>query len=468
MNAAHAPEKGKDLFATGLRLRLTALGVASALGYALAASRIMGRPVFLQWGFPQSDFLVFFLLLFVPLFLLALIGAWWTFPAADDSMRTLWVVLGFGLLFRLALLATPPVLSSDIFRYVWDARIQASGINPYLSSPADFDTEANREDPLFQQQNRPFARTIYPPLAQWAFRLARALGGERVITMKGLMLVGDLLTLVVLLRLLGALGLPRSRIILYAWHPLAVFEIAGSGHVDALVIPFILLAVLLWLRGRDFLAGISLGAAVLLKLFPILLLPALVSRRRYWVLVACGIVILLGYLPFLAGAGLQVLGHLPRFLSDPNEQFNPSTMGLAVLVASLGSSSPVFWASWTGRLGLASVLAWLAWQKTETFSALLCRLWFLATAFVLCTLTLHPWYLLWLVPFLVIQPRPAWIYLSGAVAASYLFYLVAPTARGAIGIGEYLPFFWLLVREGRHRMDERAVRIGSKWAGEIR
>jgi hypothetical protein len=294
------------------------------------------------------------------------------------------------------------------------------------------------------------------------------LGGERVIAMKGLMLVGDLLTLVVLLRLLGTLGLPRSRIILHAWHPLVVFEIAGSGHVDALAIPFILLAVLLWLRARDFLAGVSLAAAALLKFFPILLLPALFSRRRYWLLVACGIVILVGYLPFLPDAGFQALGHLPRFLSDPNETFNPSAMGLVVLLASLVSGSPVSWASWTGRIGLACVLGWLAWQKTETFSALLDALWVVATAFVLCTLTLHPWYLLWLVPFLVIQPRSAWIYLSGAVAASYLFYLVAPATRGVIGIVEYLPFFWLLVRDGRHRMDERAVRIRLKWAGEIR
>lgn len=446
VNAAQPSGKREDLFATGLRLRLTALGVASALGYAVAASRIMGRPVFLLWGFPQYDFLVFFLLLFVPLFLLALIGAWWSFRAAQDSTRTLWVILGFGLLFRLALLLTPPVLSSDIYRYIWDARVQAAGINPYLSRPADFDTEASRRDPLFQQQNRPSARTIYPPLAQGAFRLARALGGERVIPMKGLMLLGDLLTLVVLLQLLETLGLPRSRIILYAWHPLVVFEVAGSGHVDALAIPFILLAVLLWVRGRDFPAGASLGAAVLLKLFPILLLPALVSRRRYGILIGCGIVILLGYLPFLPGVGLQALGHLPRFLSDPNEQFNPSAMGLVVLAARLVSGSPVYWASWIGRAGLLCVLGWLAWQKTETFSALLDRLWVLATAFVLCTLTLHPWYLLWLVPFLGIRPRSAWIYLSGAVAASYLSYLVAPAARFAIGVGEYLPFFWMLIR----------------------
>lgn len=467
MDTAHVLAERGDPVAAGLRLRLTALGAASALGYAVAAGRIAGRPVFLKWGFPQSDFLVFFLLMFGLLFLLALAAARWTFRVGDAGASSLGVILGFALLFRLVLLATPPVLSSDIFRYIWDARVQASGINPYLSRPADFDSEANRRDPLFQQQNRPAARTIYPPLAQWAFRLARALGGERVTAMKGLMLLGDLLTLVVLLGLLGRLGLPRSRIVLYAWHPLVVFEVAGSGHVDALAVPFILLAVLAWLGGRDFLAGVSLGAGVLLKLFPILLLPALFSRRRYWVPVACGLVVLLGYLPFLPDAGFRVLGHLPRFLSDPYEQFNSSAMGLVVLLASLVSGSPVYWASWTGRLGLLGVLGWLAWQRTETCSALLDRLWVLATAFVLCTLTLHPWYLLWLVPFLVIQPRPAWIYLSGAVAASYLFYLVAPATRGVIGTVEYLPFFWLLGRAWLRPGDEAGGPGRPGGVGEI-
>ena len=462
------PANGGDIAARALRLRLAALGVASALGYVLAESRIMGRPVFLRWGYPQHDFLIFFLCLFVPLFLLTLIGAWWTFRAADDSMPTLWIILGFGLLFRLVLLPTAPALSSDIYRYIWDARIQASGINPYLSRPADFDTEANRKDPLFQQQNRPFARTIYPPMAQWAFRLARALGGERMIAMKGVMLLGDLLTLAVLLRLLSVAGLPRSRIVLYAWHPLVVFEIAGSGHVDALAIPFILLAVFAWQRHRDLLAGASLGAATLVKLYPILLLPILFARRRYRIPVGCGVVILLGYLPFLPSAGSQVLGHLPRFLSDPGETFNPSAMGLVAGLASLVSAQPVYWASWIGRLGLLSVLAYVAWQETQTPDELLDRLWLLALALVLCTLTLHPWYLLWLVPFLAIQPRLPWIYLSGAVAVSYLSYLKTPIPHGAVSAVEYLPLFWPLVFEWRRRKSEARLLVRSQWSGEIR
>ncbi len=427
-----------------LRLGLIAIGLVSVLGYLSVMARLTGKPVFLRWGLPQVDFLGIYLLHFFLLLLLALAGAWWIFVDAGDDPATLGVILGFALTFRLLLLPTPPVLSSDIFRYVWDARIQGAGINPYVSRPADFTTEEVRVDPLFQQQNRPLARTIYPPLAQAAFRAVRAVAGESVTAMKAMMLLGDLATIAILMFFLTTLGLPRTRIILYAWHPLVVFEIAGSGHVDALAIPFMLLAILAWRRGWNAPAGAALGAATLVKIFPILLLPAFLGRRRWPLLLACAVTIGLAYLPFLPMAGLGVLGHLPRFLSDPGETFNPSLMGLVPLMLGWISQAPLYWASWIGMAALAATLLWLLRSQADSVDALLARIWLVGTAMTLLTLTLHPWYLLWLVPLLAIQPRIAWLYLTGAISVSYLFYLVTPPARGAIGLLEYLPFFLLL------------------------
>jgi hypothetical protein len=431
-----------------LRLALAAIGLASVLGYLSVIARITGRPVFLRWGFPQVDFLGIYLLHFFPLLLLALIAAWWVFRAAADDSATLGIILGFALAFRLLVLPAPPVLSSDIFRYIWDARVQAAGINPYLSRPADFDSQGVRKDPLHQQQNRPFARTIYPPLAQAAFRAVRAVAGESVTAMKALMLLGDLATLAVLVHLLGTLGLPRSRVILYAWQPLTVFEVAGSGHVDALAIPFILLAVLAWRGHREAAAGIALGAATLVKIFPVVLLLAFLGRRRWSLILACAATIALAYLPFLPGAGLMALGHLPQFLSDPGETFNASLMGLVSLVLGRFSRTPLSWGLWIGGAVMAATLLWLLRTEADGLDALLARIWAVATALTLLTPTLHPWYLLWLLPLLTIQPRPAWMYLTGAISLSYIFYIV-PTTRLLIGAVEYLPFFALLLWQWR-------------------
>ena len=436
-----------------LRRRLWLLGTASTFGYLLLITRVTGHPVFLRWGFPLLDFLVVFLIFFAFLFLLAMTGAWWVFRSKADDTTALGLIIGFALLFRLLLLPTPPVLSSDIFRYIWDARIQASGLNPYLSRPADFDTEANRKDPIYQQQNRPFARTIYPPLAQMAFRVVRVAAGESITATKALMLLGDLASILILIQLLQSLRMPRGRVILYAWHPLVVFEVAGSGHVDALAIPCILLALLAWQWRRDVLAGISLGAAALIKIFPIFLLAAFFSRQRWRILIGCCGAVLLAYSPFLPSTGFQVLGHLPQFLADPNEVFNPSLIGLVLVLGPFFSRSAVAWASWIGRAALISSLAWLLRREAENVNDLVARVWVVAGAITLFTLTMHPWYLLWLLPFLAIQPRAAWIYLSGAVALSYLLYLAVPLpARVAIGAIEYLPFLILLVWQ-RGRFD---------------
>jgi len=432
-----------------LRLGLAAIGLASLLGYVSVMVRITGRPVFLRWGFPQVDFLAIYLLHFFPLLLLALVAAWWVFRAGADDSATLWIILGFALVFRLLVLPAPPVLSGDIFRYVWDARVQAAGINPYLSRPADFDSEEVKKDPLHQQQNRPFARTIYPPLAQAAFRAVRAVAGESVTAVKALMLLGDLATLAILVHLLGALGLPRSRVILYAWQPLTVFEIASSGHVDALAGPFILLAVVAWRGHRNAAAGVALGAATLVKIFPVVLLPAFLGRRRWPMVLTFGVTIAVAYLPFLPEAGLQVLGHLPRFVSDPREMFNPSLMGLAYVMLGQVSQTPAYWASWIGRAAMLGTLLWLLRNEANTFDALLARIWVVATALTLLTPTLHPWYLLWLLPLLTIQPLPAWIYLTGAISLSYIFYIVMPATRLLIGAVEYLPFVLLLVWQWR-------------------
>jgi hypothetical protein len=218
--------------------------------------------------------------------------------------------------------------------------------------------------------------------------------------------------------------------------------------VDALAIPVILLALVAWQRGQNAAAGVALGAATLVKIFPILLLPAFPGRRRWSLLLAFAATIALAYLPFLPGAGLKTLGHLPQFLSDPGETFNPSLSGLASLVLGRISRAPLFWSASMGGAVMAATLLWLLRTEAEGLDALLARIWVVATALTLLTLTLHPWYLLWLLPLLTIQPRLAWIYLTGAISLSYLFYIL-PSARLLIGAVEYLPFFALLVWQWR-------------------
>jgi hypothetical protein len=135
---------------------------------------------------------------------------------------TVWIVLGVAVALRVLLLTAPPILSTDVYRYVWDGRVQAAGINPYRHIPADPALASFRDAVIYPQINRAdYARTIYPPVAQIVFAAVGRIW-DSVMGMRLAMLGFEALGIVCLLRLLPLVGLPPERILIYAWNPLAL------------------------------------------------------------------------------------------------------------------------------------------------------------------------------------------------------------------------------------------------------
>jgi hypothetical protein len=103
---------------------------------------------------------------------------------------------------------------------------------------------------------------------------------------------------------------------------------------------------------------------------------------------------------------------------------------------------------------------WLGWRKVPPLRG--CY-WMLGLMIVLSP-TVHPWYLLWMVPFLVFFPSRAWILLTGLVTLSYLE--PGPVVPGVTTYDwvqwvEYLPFFTLLIWDGiRARRPEASTLFG--------
>ena len=215
---------------------------------------------------------------------------------------------------RLVLLPGTPV-STDIFRYVWDGRVQGAGINPYLHLPVDAALSSLRDADIYPHINRAdYAPTIYPPTSQIVFYLITRIS-ETTVAMKAAMVAFEGLAVWAILQLLAARGLPRSRILLYAWHPLPLWEFARSGHVDIVAIAFLLLAFLAIERRSPILAGIALGAGVLVKYFPIVAGPALYKRWDWRLPIAFLATIAVLYLPYI-GAGAKVLGFLGQYVGE--------------------------------------------------------------------------------------------------------------------------------------------------------
>src|SRR6266436_432515 len=137
-----------------------------------------------------------------------------------SSRATLLLVIVFSVLFRLSVLFSPPYLSGDIYRYVWDGRVQSAGINPYRHIPAAPELAHLRDDAIYPKINRrEYARTIYPPVAETLFFLTTRIS-ESVTWMKLTMIGFELITIWTIAQLLVSFGMPREQILVYAWHPL--------------------------------------------------------------------------------------------------------------------------------------------------------------------------------------------------------------------------------------------------------
>ncbi len=226
-----------------------------------------------------------------------------------------WFVLVIALAMRLSVLFAPPFLSSDVYRYVWDGRVQAAGINPYRYVPDDAALTPLRDAAIYPNVNRrDYAPMIYPPMAQMIFQGAVRVS-PTVLAMKAAMVAFELVAMAAVLRLLDLARLPRTRLLIYAWNPLGVWAFAGNGHVDAAAIGFIGLALLARGLRRDSLAGAALGGAILIKLLPIVIAPALWRRWDWRMPTACAAVIVALYACYL-GAGWRVLGFLPGYFGE--------------------------------------------------------------------------------------------------------------------------------------------------------
>jgi alpha-1,6-mannosyltransferase len=343
---------------------------------------------------------------------------------------------------RLVCLFSPPFLSTDVFRYVWDGRVQGAGINPYRYIPADAHLAFLRDLDIYPHINRrSYAHTIYPPGAQMLFLLIARIG-ESVRWMKAGMVGLEALTIWALVKLLSAVGLRREQVLIYAWHPLLLWEVAGSGHVDGAALPLIVLALLFYIHHKPAAGGVALAAATLVKLYPIVLFPALYRRSEFrsagWKMPAAVVAIVAaGYACYLS-VGTRVLGFLPDYAKE--EGLESGSRYFLLTLARHGLH-------WEGLptaafFGFAAILllglALLAWLKGESGPLAAIRYCFaIATVLMLLFSSHYPWYYLWLLPFVAVIPYVPMLYFTTACFYLYTTSLANPGPR------MYYMFQWL-------------------------
>jgi alpha-1,6-mannosyltransferase len=368
---------------------------------------------------------------------------------SETGMRgALVLILVVAVILRVILLFAPP-LSTDLYRYIWDGRVQAAGINPYRYVPANEALAYLRDDAIYPLINRKtYAPTIYPPVAQMVFFTITRIG-ESVWIMKAAMVGVEAVAAWAILRLLHRRGQPPIRILLYVWHPLPIWEFAGNGHVDALAIACLCLGLLAADARRPATVGMALASMLLTKFYPVVVAPALYRRWGWRLPVAFVATIVICYLPYL-GVGAKVFGFLNGYTAEEGLR---QGWGLYpwLLLKYLAPSVqdgwvkfyPVAVAFTLAALGVA-VLLRRADRDLTIKSAF--------TLAILVTFLISPhyaWYFAWLVPFLVFFPSPAVIYLT--TAAAFFEQVDWPDDFDLVSY-IYLPFLILLLIEIAFRL----------------
>lgn len=329
-----------------------------------------------------------------------------------------WLVVAMALGMRLPALYPGTGPGSDIFRYLWDARLQRHGHNPYLVIPSD-PAYASIHTADTRRMNNMDVPSPYPPAAQLFFRAVTAIR-DSPRAVKAALVASDTLVVLVLGRLLRLAGRNAWLVLVYAWHPLVALEGARNGHIDSLGALLIVCAALGLASARSLAASLAFAAAVAVKPLPAVLAPLFWRRVRSRDVAAGGALLAALYAPYVWD-GVIPIGSVSSVID--RFRFNGP---LYEWLASFLGPWAVAW------IALAAGLAVAGWLRVlRPAAGPEAWAWPMAVALAAAPLV-YPWYLVWLVPFLTSRatvPLLAW---SVAILGVYVVWSFPPGSRWAV------------------------------------
>jgi uncharacterized membrane protein len=176
-------------------------------------------------------------------------------------------------IFQLIMLASYPILSTDIFSYMFADRVQTEyGRNVWKVTPDTFPNDSFEKLADWKEVTKvtgAINQPIYTPAAYFGHDdLFTTLFLYKLTVL--LFSLGSLAIVIYLTKNLDSVSQAKM-IRLVFWNPLFLLDIIGSGHNDAVMIFFLLAGLVFW-RGQRFgWAGVLLALAIQVKLIPIII-----------------------------------------------------------------------------------------------------------------------------------------------------------------------------------------------------
>ena len=333
--------------------------------------------------------------------------------------KSLWALIFLGAVFRAMFLGSTPIYEDDWNRYLWDGAVTIEGHNPYKHPPEityvvrqdapqdvkDLQALSGRNGGITGRINNPHLTTIYPPVAMAVFAISAKVKPFDLDVLRLFYLVIDGLSLWLLIKALSLYGRQPFWALLYWLNPMLIYSVYNAGHMDIILVPFLISALYL-ARRSPLWASLALGLAAAVKIWPLILGPVLLRghRRKLGIYIFGGIIMgaaaLLLLSPMLLSLGES--SGLQAYAGGWKRSsffFGYIEKGLAFTGDDPGSLARIFVA-----IIITSLSLWLAFKKTVDEQNLPTCLMIITLCLYLLSPTGYPWYILWFLPFLPFIP----------------------------------------------------------------
>jgi hypothetical protein len=365
----------------------------------------------LAWLSLQPEFLS--LWIFYALLALSLVATLLVFAYSSNDALTPLRVLVWALCFRVIGILGDPLWESDFFRYLWDGYLFYELGSPYGIAPSEFFGDGSIPEQfrqLLARINYPNVPTIYAPTVEYTFLLGHLIAPAKIWPLQLLYVLADMTLILLLVRFVSLTGVSMRWVLLYAWSPLVVKELAFTAHPDGLGAMLLMVALYGRFRQQFNLAAIALALSVCAKIFALLFVPFVLwrLRLRYWGVFSITLLVLYG--PFFLRGASDISG-LMVFIRE--WQFNSSIYGFMVLWLEPLSAKLLL------GLGFLVIYVRLFWLHSQNSVWRVPRGDIVLGVFFLVAPVVNAWYLLWLLPFSVLYPSLwSWTF-SASVMLSY-------------------------------------------------
>ena len=418
----------------------------------LAISLLAFSIVFIAYGIERTESLWL-----LGSFLIAFLSYGFLNFKNEDSSVNVKTLVAFGIVIRVVLLFVEPNLSDDFYRFIWDGRLLNHGINPFLELPSYYIENQLHSDflttDLYENLNSQNYYTVYPPVLQAVFAVATFLFPKsifgNIFVMKAFLLLFEIGSIVLIMRLLKHFKMPKENVLLYALNPVVILEIVGSIHFEGAMIYFSLLAIWLLVREKWHWSGLSMSVAIVAKLLPLMFLPFLLKRFRwrsisYYITVGAGVILL--FIPLLNEAFITNISESIDLYFNSFE-YNGSLYYILRWIGyrEIGYNwialvSPYLTLSIFSIVMLAALLV-----KERDVKYFAQNMLFALTIFYLFATTVHPWYITSMVAFGALTRFRYPMVWSGLIFFTYINYGYEPFRENLTIVAvEYIVLFGMI------------------------